>query len=82
MFIIKTPVIQLVLVVDAGTDLVTQQTFVGLQDMSWRCFQHVFSVMNFCLSRHLEDVLEDKKVLHWRGLQDVLKTCLEDDSKT
>ena len=35
-------------------DLITQQTFVGLQD-----------------------VLEDGKLLRWRRLQDVLKTCLE-----
>ena len=30
----------------------------------------------------LEDVLEDEKLLHWRRLQDVLKTCLEDVLKT
>ena len=27
--------------------------------------------------RHLQDVLEDEKLLRWRRLQDVLKTCLE-----
>ena len=30
----------------------------------------------------LEDVLEDEKLLRWRHLQDVLKTCLEDVLKT
>ena len=30
------------------------------------------------LARRLEDVLEDKKLLRWRRLEDVLKTCLED----
>ena len=30
------------------------------------------------LARRLEDVLEDEKLLRWRRLEDVLKTCLED----
>ena len=34
------------------------------------------------LARRLEDVLEDKKLLRWRRLEDVLKTCLEDVLKT
>ena len=33
-------------------------------------------------SRCLEDVLEDEKLLRWRRLLDVLKTCLEDVLKT
>ena len=44
----------------------TQQTFIGLQDMSWRHLQNVFRVTIFCLLRHFEDVLEDKKLLRWR----------------
>ena len=32
--------------------------------------------------RRLEHALEDKKLLHLRRLQDVLKTCFEDVSKT
>ena len=44
----------------------SQQTFVGLQDMSWRRFQHVFSITVFCLPRrHLARCLED--------LQDIFK---------
>ena len=34
------------------------------------------------LARRLEDVLEDEKLLRWRRLEDVLKTCLEDVLKT
>ena len=43
-----------------------------LQDV----FQDVFS------SRGLQDVLEDKKLLHWRRFEDAFKTCLEDVFKT
>ena len=32
--------------------------------------------------RRLEDVLEDEKLLRWRHLEDILKTCLEDVLKT
>ena len=39
----------------------------GLQDMS---------------SRRLQDVLEDEKLLRWRRVEDVFKTCLEDVLKT
>ena len=44
---------------------------------SWRRLEDFFSVKSFCLprrfsSRHLEDVLEDKKLLRWRRIQDVL----------
>ena len=53
-----------------------------LQDMSWRCLQHVFSATIFRLPRRLEDILEDEKLLRWRRLQDVLKTCLEDILRT
>ena len=53
-----------------------------LEDMSWRCLQHVFSATIFRLPRRLEDILEDEKLLRWRRLQDVLKTCLEDILRT
>ena len=33
-------------------------------------------------SRRLEDVLEDKKLLSWRRVKDVFKTCLENVFKT
>ena len=60
-----------------------------LQDMSWKRFQRVFCVTIFRFPRVLktswrclEDVLEDEKVLRWRRVEDVLKTCLEDVLKT
>ena len=48
-----------------------------LQDMSSRRLQDVFSVTIFRLPRRLEDVLEDVKLLHWRRVEDVFKTCLQ-----
>ena len=33
-------------------------------------------------SRRLQDVLEDVKLLRWRRVEDVFKTCLEDVFKT
>ena len=64
-----------------------------LQDMSRRRLQHVFSVTILRLPRRFQDVLktfsrplarrlEDEKLLRWRRLQDVLKTCLEDILRT
>ena len=53
-----------------------------LQDISWKRLQHVFSVTILRLTRSLEDVLEDKKMLRWRCFQELLKTCLEDVLKT
>ena len=42
----------------------------------------VFKTASRCLcktsSRRLQDVLEDKKLLRWRRVEDVFKTCLED----
>ena len=66
---------------DANILLVTQQTFLIFQDVfktSWRRLQR----NTFCLpwpllktsSRRLQDVLEDKKMLQRRRLEDVLKT--------
>ena len=64
-----------------------------LQDMSSRGLEDVFSVTIFCLlrrlqdvlqevfkttSRRLQNVLEDVKLLRWRSVKDVFKTCLED----
>ena len=45
-----------------------------LQDMSSRRLQDIFSVTIFCL----QDVLEDKKLLRWRRVEDFFKACLED----
>ena len=59
-----------------------QQTFVSLQDMSWRRLQHVFNITILRLPRRLQDVLEDQKLLRWRRMENVLKTCLEDVLKT
>ena len=59
-----------------------QKTFVGLEGMSWRCFQHVFSVTIFRLPRRLQDVLK----IFWRRLAKTswrhLATHLEDVFKT
>ena len=53
-----------------------------LQDMSSRRLEDVFSVTIFRLLRRLQDVLEDVKLLHWRRVEVVFKTCLEDVFKT
>ena len=64
--------------------ILSQQTFAGvqdvfwtssgrLQDMSWRCFQYVFSVTIFRLWRRLQDVLKISCKMSWRRLQDVLE---------
>ena len=42
--------------------------------MSWRRLQHVFSIKYLNLPRRLQNILEDKILLPWRCLQDVLKT--------
>ena len=71
----------------------TKQTFVDLQEVlktSQRNALKTSSVRpqlnNFLCSntswRRLEDDLEDEKLLPWRRLEDVLKTCLEDVLKT
>ena len=53
-----------------------------LQDMSSRCHDGVFSVTIFRLSRRLQDILKDKKLLRWRRVEGVFKTCLKDIFKT
>ena len=74
----------------------TKQTFVGLQEVLKTSQRHVLKTSsarpqrnNFLSSntswRHLEDDLEDEKLLPWRRLQDFLKTSwrrLEDVLKT
>ena len=73
--------------------VVTQQTFVGLYDVFKTSSGHVLKTSSTCLQRNnfwsfktswkrLEDVLEDEKLLRWRRLQDVFKTCLQDIFKT
>ena len=74
--------------------LSTQQTLIGLHDMSWRRLQYIFiSVTIFRLPRRLEDVLKtcwrcfgDEKLLCWRRLQEpsrhVLKTSWRHVLKT
>ena len=42
-----------------------------LQDVLNTCLQHVFLKTSW---RRFEDVLKDKKMLHWRRLQDIFKT--------
>ena len=53
-----------------------------LQDMFSRRLEDVFSVTILRLPRCLQDVLEDEKLLRWRRVEDVFKTCLEDVLKT
>ena len=63
----------------------SQQTFVGLEDVL-KTSSTPLQRNNFWsskaswrhLARRLEDVLEDEKLLRWRRLRDVLKTCLQD----
>ena len=43
-----------------------------------RCLQDVFKMS----SRRLQDVLKDEKLLRWRRVEDVLKTCIKDVLKT
>ena len=68
---------------------ISQQTFVGLQDVLKTSSRHVLKMSSTRLqcnnftssktsSRRLQHVLEDEKLLRWRRLQDVFKTCLED----
>ena len=45
-----------------------------LQDVLWDVFKKS--------SRRLQDVLEDEKLLRWRRVEEVFKTCLEDTFKT
>ena len=64
-----------------------------LQDISSRRLQDVFNLTIFHLpkrledvlktsskisSGHLQEVLKDKKLLRWRRVEDICKTCLED----
>ena len=60
------------------------------QDMPSRCLEDVFSVTTFRLprrlqdvfARHVQDVLEDVKLLRLRLVEDVFEACLEDVFKT
>ena len=54
----------------------------GLQDVLKTFCKEVLKTSWKNLTRRLEDVLEDEKLLRWRHLEDVLKTCLEDVLKT
>ena len=54
--------------------LVFKMSWRRLEDMSWKCLQHVFSVTNFCLPRRLEDFLKTFANTTWSRLEDVLKT--------
>ena len=68
---------------------VTQQTFVGLEDVSKTSSRHVLWTSstwvqgnNFTSSKTSRRRLEDEKLLRWKRLQDVLQTFLEDVLKT
>ena len=68
----------------------TQQTLIGLHDMSWRRLQYIFiSVTIFRLPRRLEDVLKTFwrclgrwKIVMLKTSSRAFKTCLEDVLKT
>ena len=47
-------------------------------ETSWRRFEVVMEMS----WRSLENILEDKKLLRWRYLQDVFKACLQEVFKT
>ena len=58
---------------------VTPSIFQDLLKTSWRRLQDVFAIRlskttSKRLARRLQDVLEDKQMLHWRRLQDVFST--------
>ena len=44
--------------------------------------RNVFKTSSRVFARSLQDVLEDLKLLRWRRVEDVVKTCLEDVYKT
>ena len=60
----------------------TQQTFFGLQDGLKTSSRHVLKTSLRGLQDVLEDLLEDKILLHWRRLEDFLNICLKDGLKT
>ena len=41
------------------------------------CLENLFNTSSTSLFFVFQDVLEDEKLLQWRRLQDILKTCLE-----
>ena len=55
---------EFVMSLEKGFSITSQQIFVGLQDMSWRRLQHVFSVTIF----RLENVLKTSRKTSWRHL--------------
>ena len=44
--------------------------------------RNIFKTSSRVFARSLQDVLEDLKLLRWRRVEDVFKTCLEDVYKT
>ena len=77
---------------DKYTDIPSKY-FVCLHKIFKRSSRHVFKTSSRRLqrnnfsssktsSRRLQDVLEDVKLLRWRRVEDVFKTCLQDVFKT
>ena len=66
---------------EAGA-VASQQTFVGLQDMSWRCLQQVFGVTILRLPRRLEGVFKTSWKTKNCYAEDVLKTSSRHVFKT
>ena len=57
---------------------ITSKNFVCLRDVLKTSSRYVFKTS----SRRLQNVLEDVKLLRWRRVEDVFKTCLQDVFKT
>ena len=65
---------EFVMSLEKGFSITSQKIFVGLQDMSWRRLQHVFSVTILRLPRRFEDVLKTSWKTKNCYAEDVLKT--------
>ena len=65
---------QLLLIMISKYLLVLKASSRRLQDMSWRCFQNVFSVAILRLPRHLKDILKTSWKTKKCYAEDVLKT--------
>ena len=70
--------------------MTTQQTFVGLEDILKTSSRHLLKTSSTRLQRNnftssktsWRLVVENEKLLRWRRIEDVLKTCFEDVLKT
>ena len=54
----------------------------SLQHNNFPCSKTSWRRLEDAFARHLQDVLEDEKLLCWRRVEDIFKTCLEDVFET